>query len=79
MTAVMVLEKGGRGGWVMGLWKRTVERGKKRGHYVVSFPSPDPRGGLFQGRRRKRAVPVHPDRVRICEDGKHSRACSCGC
>ena len=27
MTAVMVLEKGGRGGWVMGLWERTERPG----------------------------------------------------
>lgn len=61
-------------GWVRGIWVGTVERGKKKGWYKIKFPggvysgktdSYGDEGGPFDGRRRKRPLAVHPDRVSV--------------
>ena len=61
-------------GWVLGVWVGTVERGKRKGSYKIKFPggvyngqtdSCGDEGGTFDGRRRKRPVVVHPDRVSV--------------
>ena len=68
---VRVLERRGRGGWVPGRWIGTVERGKKKGWYKVSFVTPTRGALVFEGRRRKTTVTVRPDQVRL--DNHHSR------
>lgn len=65
------LETGGRGGWVPGKFCRTVERGRRAGWYMVDF-----NGRPWQGRRRSRPVPVHPDKVKFAD---HGNRCTCGC
>ena len=62
---VMVLERKGRGAWVPGRWIGTVERGKKKGWYKISFVGPKHGPTLFEGRRRKTTVAVRPDQVRL--------------
>lgn len=75
---VLCLESKGRGGWVVGHWIGTIERGKKRGWYRIDFTWIDTEGKLgepgalralpFEGRRRKRPFAVRPDRIRLYEE-----------
>ena len=73
-TRVWVLERRGRGALIPAIWIRTVERGKKKGWYVLEFPtgpyskSLGLEGGVFEGRRRKRPVAVPPDQIKKIEE-----------